>query len=135
MTHFPQSHSQRRSPRLQLSTTIPTLIKGGDGQRAQGKLQSISVTGGLLQLTNSLEQGDLVEVAFEMRSEGVAGMAEMLDPIGRGPRGTLQPFRFLALGDDDHRVLRELVDRASAADSEATSSGLWDPGQSRRERW
>jgi len=121
MTHFPQPHSRRRATRVQLATTVPTLVKLGDGKLARGKLQSISVTGGLLQLSESLGEGDLVEVEFQMRSEDVEGMAEMLDPVGRGPTGTLQPFRFLALADDDHRVLRELIDSAS----DRSSSGIW----------
>jgi hypothetical protein len=121
MTHFPQPHSGRRATRVQLATTIPTLVKMGDGKLAQAKLQSISVTGGLLQLAKSLGRGDLVEVEFQMRSEDVEGMAEMLNPVGRGPKGTLQPFRFIALADDDHRALRELIDSAS----DRSPDGIW----------
>jgi hypothetical protein len=33
-------------------------------------------------------------------------MAEMLSPTRKATDGTLQPFRFIALGDDDHRNLR-----------------------------
>jgi len=81
-----------------------------DGQRAKGKLQTISVTGGLLRLARSLSQGDFVEVAFNIQSGSVRGMAEMLTPVCASNDGALQPFRFVALGDDDHRALRMAAD-------------------------
>jgi hypothetical protein len=81
-----------------------------DGQHARGKLQTVSVTGGLLRLAKSLIQGDFVEVAFQTQSGPVQGMAEMLNPTRSASDGVLQPFRFIALGDDDHRTLRMVVD-------------------------
>jgi hypothetical protein len=109
MTHFPQPHPQRRATRIQLGGSILALVMLEDGERARGKLQTISVTGGLLRLANALEQGGFVEVAFQTQSGQVRGMAEMLVPV-RATEGVLQPFRFVALGDDDHRVLRMVVD-------------------------
>ena len=114
MTHFPQSQSQRRAPRIQLGGAVPAIVMLEDGQRAKGNLQTVSVTGGLLHLTHSLAQGDFVEVAFQMQTGAVRGMAEMLPPIARAKSGnTRQAFRFIALGDDDHRALRMAVDAAS----------------------
>jgi hypothetical protein len=40
----------------------------------------------------------------------VHGMAEMLTPTQRATEGCLQPFRFIALGDEDHRKLRTALD-------------------------
>ena len=54
MTHFPQVHPQRRSPRIQLGGSVPALVLLEDGQRAKAKLQTVSVTGGLLRLARSL---------------------------------------------------------------------------------
>jgi len=83
-----------------------------DGARAKARLQTVSVTGGLLRLTQSLEQGDFVEIAFQTQSGPVRGMAEMLAPtLMRSD--ILQPFRFLALGDDDHRALRMVLESAA----------------------
>lgn len=115
MTHFPQSQSQRRAPRIQLGGSVPAIVMLEDGQRAKGNLQTVSTTGGLLHLTKSLAQGDFVEVAFQMQTGAVRGMAEMLSPIARSKSGndTRQAFRFIALGDDDHRTLRMAVDAAS----------------------
>jgi hypothetical protein len=111
MTHFPQPHPQRRATRIHLGGAILALVMLEDGQRAKGKLQTISVTGGLLRLGKPLGQGDFVEIAFQTQSGPVHGMAEMLNPV-RAVEGVLQPFRFIALGDDDHRALRMVVDSA-----------------------
>jgi len=97
-----------------------------DGERARGKLQSISTTGGLLRLGKSLEQGDFVEIAFETQSGPVHGMAEMLSPT-RATDGILQPFRFVALDDDDHRTLRMVVDSVTDKSFQGLRSKQWVP--------
>jgi hypothetical protein len=86
------------------------MVEGG--QRAVAKLQSISVTGGLLQLQHALSTGDFVEIAFHTRAGAVHGMAEMLSPMRKFQSACLQPFRFIALSDDDHRNLRMALDCA-----------------------
>lgn len=111
MTHFPQPHPQRRAPRIHLGGSVSALVMQEDGQRAKGKLQTLSSTGGLLRMLKALESGDFVEIAFQTQSGPVRGMAEMLHP-NRAMDGVLQPFRFVALGDDDHRNLRMTVDSA-----------------------
>jgi (p)ppGpp synthase/HD superfamily hydrolase len=83
-----------------------------DGQRARAKLQSISINGGLLQLQQQLSTGDFVEIAFHTRSGAIHGMAEMLKPTSKFDSACLQPFRFIALADDDHRKLRRALDTA-----------------------
>jgi hypothetical protein len=125
MTHFPQVHPQRRSPRIQLGGSIPALVMLEDGQRAKGKLQTISVTGGLLRLAKSLGQGDFVEVAFQTQSGPIRGMAEMLSPLRSTSDGSLQPFRFVALGDDDHRALRMAVDSVADRSFQGIRSSQW----------
>jgi hypothetical protein len=124
MTHFPQPHPQQRALRVQLGGSVPALVHLEDGQRAKAKLQTVSITGGLLRLTRALEQGDFVEVAFQTQSGPVRGMAEMLTPV-RGTEGALQPFRFIALGDDDHRVLRMIVDAAGDRSFQGLRSRQW----------
>jgi len=105
MTHFPQIHPQQRAPRIQLGIAIPALVKHGEGERARAKLETVSVTGGLLQLGQALEEGDFVEVAFQTQSGPVHGMAEMLQPARKLATGILQPFRFIAMEDADHKTL------------------------------
>ena len=112
MTHFPQANSQRRAPRARLAGSVPAVIMLQDGERAKARLQSVSVTGGLLRLAKSLEQGDFVEIAFQTQSGPVRGMAEMLTAT-RTRAEFLQAFRFLALGDEDHRALRMVLESAA----------------------
>src|SRR5271169_1393888 len=109
MTHFPQPHPSRRAARIQLGDSVLAAIRLEDGRRTTAKLQTISVTGGLLQMSASLGPGDLVEVAFQTQAGPVHGMAEVLSPM-KMANGVLQPFRFVALEDDDHRRLRTSLD-------------------------
>jgi len=117
MTHFPQPHSSRRAARVQLGDSVLAAIRLEDGRRTKAKLQTISVTGGLLRMSHSLGQGDFVEVAFQTQAGPVHAMAEVLSPMRKTPEGVLQPFRFVAIEDDDHRRLRSsldhVVDRSS----------------------
>jgi len=112
MTHFPQAHVNLRSPRVQLHGSVSAAVMAVGGQRARAKLQSISINGGLLHLPRELSTGDFVEIAFYTRSGPVHGMAEMMHPTRRLQSACLQPFRFVALADDDHRKLRMALDSA-----------------------
>ena len=110
MTHLPRPHPERRAPRIQLGGAVAARVMLEDGQRAPARLQTISVTGGLLHLAQSLNQGDFVEIAFHVQSGRVQGMVEVLPPARMATNGILQPFRFVALGDEDHRALRMVLD-------------------------
>ena len=113
MTHFPQPHPSRRAARVQLGDSVLAAIRLEDGRRTKAKLQTISATGGLLRLSQSLAQGDFVEVAFQTQAGPVHGMAEVLSPMRANPEGVLQPFRFVAIEDDDHRRLRTSLDHVA----------------------
>lgn len=112
MTHFPQPHANQRSPRVQLNGSVGANINVEGGQRQRAKLQTISITGGLIELQRALLPGDFVEIAFHTQEGAVHGMAEMLPPVHKFQSACLQPFRFIALGDDDHRRLRLAVTSA-----------------------
>jgi hypothetical protein len=113
MTHFPQPHPSRRAARVQLGESVLAAIRLEDGRRAKAKLQTISATGGLLNLPQSLSQGDFVEVAFQTQAGPVHGMAEVLSPMRKTLDGVLQPFRFVALEDEDHRRLRTTLEHVA----------------------
>ncbi len=110
MTHFPQPHPSRRAARVQLGDSVLAAIRLEDGRRTKAKLQTISATGGLLHLAAGLGQGEFVEVAFQTQAGPVHGMAEVLTPMRKMTNSVLQPFRFVALEDDDHRRLRTSLD-------------------------
>jgi len=112
MTHFPQTGNNQRSPRVQLHGSVAAAVMAEGGQRARARIQCISINGGLLQLPHELSTGDFVEIAFHTRSGAIHGMAEMLHPTRKFQSACLQPFRFIALADDDHRKLRMALDSA-----------------------
>jgi hypothetical protein len=124
MTHYPQCNPSHRATRVQLATT-PALIKSSDGNRAKARLQVVSVTGGLLQLTRAFDEGDFVELAFQTQSGNVNGMAEMLNPVRSSPGSVFQPFRFVALGDDDHKMLHTIIETASDHSFQGLRSTDW----------
>jgi PilZ domain len=125
MTHFPQPHPSRRAARVQLGDSVLAAIRFEDGRRTKAKLQTISATGGLLRLTESLAQGDFVEVAFQTQAGPVHGMAEVLSPMRRTLDGVLQPFKFVALEDDDHRRLRTSLEHVVARSSPPMKSTMF----------
>jgi hypothetical protein len=112
MSHFPQADANERATRLNLNGSVSAAIRAEGGVRARAKLQSISMNGGLLQVQKELGAGDFVEIAFHTRSGPIFAMAEMLQPTRKFESACLQPFRFIALGDDDHRKLRMALDSA-----------------------
>jgi len=122
MTHYPRINALHRAPRIQLTTT-PAIVKLGEGVRAQARLVVVSSTGGLLQLSKAIAGGDFVEVTFETNSGNVQGMAEMLDPVGSVPGSVFQPFRFVALGDDDHQTLDRMIESERDRDFLGLRSG------------
>ena len=116
MTHFPQAHPSRRAARVQLGESVLAAIRLEDGRRIKAKLQTISATGGLLQLPRPLGAGAFVELAFQTQSGPVHGMAEILTPMRKTTDGVLQPFRFVALEDEDGRRLRTSLDHVTDRD-------------------
>jgi hypothetical protein len=130
MTHFPQPNPQKRAPRLKLASAAPAMLMLEDGQRANGKLQTLSINGGLLKLSKALADGDFVELAFQTNSGMVHGMAEMLNPVDSAREGILQAFRFIALADDDHRTVRMLLDASSDLNYSAAEGVSWSSKRS-----
>ena len=117
MTRFPRPHRNRRATRIRLANTIPALVSLDGGERAQGKLQTLSLNGGLLQLAQALEAGDFVEISFQTEGGPVRGTAEMLPPVQVSAETALQGFRFVLLEDDDHEAIRSMVSSSREPDS------------------
>ena len=124
MTHYPRIDTLHRATRIQLTTTS-ALVKLSDGNKTKARLATVSITGGMLHLTRALAEGDFVEVAFQTRSGNVHGMAEMLNPVKSAQGSVLQAFRFVALGDDDHRALNMTIESEGDTDFLGLRSGNW----------
>ena len=106
VTPFPHHSVPWRPPRLRMSQTTPAVLRVGDGRRVRGKLQVVSVTGGLLYLASPLRNGCEVKLMFLTDAGTVLGTAEMLPSLS----GSLQPFRFVRIEADDARRLKEMID-------------------------
>jgi hypothetical protein len=105
---FPLSQQsyQCRSPRVRLASHVPVVLRFADGRRSRGELKVISLTGGLLCLPKPLAWGSRVKLMFLTQAGVVLGGAEMLSP----DNWALQPFRFLALNDQDEHRLRAAIE-------------------------
>lgn len=105
MTPFLQTGASRRPPRLQFAQTTPAVLRFQSGRRVRGKLQVVSVTGGLLNLSTPLDQGSRVKLMFMTGAGTVLGTAEMLPSVS----DTQQPFRFVGIDENDERRLRDVI--------------------------
>jgi len=121
MSSLPHPNAKQRTPRVHLEGITPAVLRFSDGQRVSGKLQVISITGGLLCLPRPAEQGSRVKLMFLTSTGSVLGVAEMLSPVS----WDLQPFRFVRLCDDD-------LDRLHSAIQWTLKQSHRDQKQSRR---
>jgi len=114
MSSSPQSRPPWRCPRAHLDGNNPIVLRFPNGQRIAANLQVISVTGGLLSLSKSVDQGSRVRLMFLTEAGSVLGGAEMLPPVS----DRLQPFRFISLPADDQRCVGALIGEWSQNKSE-----------------
>jgi hypothetical protein len=105
MTFLPQRSGAQRSPRVSLPEVTPAVVRIENGWRVNGKLQVVSLTGGLLSLSKPLNHGSEVKLMFVTEAGTVLGAAEMLRPL---PSGS-QPFKFTMLLEDDRRRLQNAI--------------------------
>lgn len=115
MSYLPHLDLQLRSPRIRPAQGIPAVLRFPDGQTTAGKLDTISLTGGLLNLDCHLAKGTRGKLMFITQTGPVLGAAEMLPPTPQGK----QPFRFVALHEPDQRrlgaAIQQLLGVAPAA--------------------
>src|SRR5207244_12395429 len=90
----PQPHPKRRALRVRLPGMPPATIRLEDGQRFSAKLQTASVTGGLLQVLKPLSTGRDVEVMFLTQPARAPAMRELFTPRSAA-RIALHPTRLL----------------------------------------
>jgi hypothetical protein len=101
-----QSKSGKRPQRLRLAESIPIVLRRQDGGRVPGRLQCVSVTGGLIMPASLLPPGSMVKLIFVTPKGPITGTAEMLRPVS----WTEQPFRFAAIPDTDQGRLRAVIE-------------------------
>ena len=119
MTYLPQPHSSYRSPRIQLEGMTHAVLRLPDGHQFRGKLETLSLTGGLMSVSPMLNRGSRAKLMFLTQTGPVYGVVEMLGPVSK----TRQPFRFTSLEMADQRRLREAIQ------SPSNERPIQNPGQ------
>jgi hypothetical protein len=104
MQPSPTSPCPRRPARVRFPGMPSATIQFGDGHISSARLQTVSVTGGLLRVLKPLSSGAIVELMFSLPFGSVLAMAELLSPCSSARIG-LQPFRFITM---DHAELQQL---------------------------
>lgn len=106
MPRFPQPHQSVRAPRMRAA---------GEGVRfylesmqVPGSLYNISLNGGLAEVAGPVAHDTVAELVLETRAGQVRAVVQML-ANNKIPRR--QPFRFLALSDEDHTRLVHAMNR------------------------
>ena len=130
MTRFPQMQRPTRAPRVSLRGRIGVTIQLENGRRRPAKLHLLSITGGLLEISNYLEERSNVRLGFPIGESIVQPKAEMLFPMW-GANGYLQPFRFTQLWAEERRMLEteitELLKQTVARSAPGQGTGLRPP--------
>jgi hypothetical protein len=111
MNSLPQHHHSHRPTRVRPTEFTPAVLRIEDGSCTSGELELFSLTGGLLSLPKLLNQGSRTKLMFLTQTGPVLGVAEMLRPVSWNE----QPFRFVALHENDHRRLRAAIPGAAEA--------------------
>ena len=108
------THKGPRGPRVKLGGSILALVLLENGRQVRGRMNQLSVNGGLVSLEHPLDEGIRVTVLFHLGCTSIRCRAYMLFPMW-ATQGCLQPFRFLDLPEGDRTSLdRELANMVRA---------------------
>jgi hypothetical protein len=130
MAHFPHPRQKIRAPRVNLWGTVSASIQLENGRQLWANTLRISITGGLLELANCLDEGVTVNLTIHLGSHTVRGKAAMLFPTC-ATQGYLQPFRFTDLRQEESLALQtevhELLEQAKPFAPERRGFGSRTP--------
>jgi hypothetical protein len=111
---------EHRALRVKLRGSILNLVLLENGRQIRGRMNQLSVRGGLISLEHPLDEAISVTVLFHIGTTSIRCRAQMMFPMW-ATQGCLQPFRFLDLSEESrsnlNRELEGLV-RAGAAQEE-----------------
>jgi hypothetical protein len=111
---------EHRALRVKLRGSILNLVLLENGRQIRGRMNQLSVRGGLISLERPLDEAISVTVLFHIGTTSIRCGAQMMFPMW-ATQGCLQPFRFLDLSEESrsnlNRELEGLV-RAGAAQEE-----------------
>ena len=108
MVNFPHPRRKLRAPRVSLFDTASATIQLQNGRQLWARALRISITGGLLELANYLDEGVTVNLTLHLGTRTVRGKAATLFPMC-AMQGYQQPFRFTDLRDEESRALESEI--------------------------
>ncbi len=108
---------QDRPFRVKLRGSVLMLVRLPNRREVRGKLHQLSITGGLMNLENALDEKLVVELIFHLGEATIREKAQMMFPMW-ATQGWLQPFRFIdlpeATRDELQKSLQQFVQAEQA---------------------
>lgn len=104
MTQF----RQMRAPRINLCGGVAVIVQLENQRRVTAKLHQLSVNGGMLELSDYLNERTRISIAFQIASGLLQGKAETFFPM-RGGMGFMQPFRFTGFAAGTRQTLEREI--------------------------
>ena len=111
MAHFPQTSNFVRAPRITLRNPMSIDFRHELSGIIRGNLHVVSTTGGRAQTKKPVGAGTLVELRIGTGEGVIRGIAEIL-PGRSTVHGWSQPFKFVALADEDFVSLQRVLIQA-----------------------
>ncbi len=112
----------QRASRVKLGGSVLALVLLENGRQIRGRLNQLSVNGGVVSLEHPLDEGIKVTLVFHVGETSFRCRGQMLFPMW-ATQGCLQPFRFAELPVTDSTALAlqlEALVRAGAPQEEET---------------
>jgi hypothetical protein len=110
MDYPPPRHPIPRPPRVRPADAPPAVLRAKDGTCTSGRLEVVSVTGGLLSMARPQQQRTIAQLMFVTERGPVMAPVEMLPALSWAQ----QPFRFLQASQADQIRLRRAIEDWSA---------------------
>jgi hypothetical protein len=111
LSRMPRTNFPPRAPRVSLWGIVSASMQLENGRQLTGKLQTLSVTGGLLDLAVYVDERTDVSLLFRCGESVLQTRARMLFPM-RGGMGYFQPFQFRSLGPRERQIIdAEIAER------------------------
>jgi hypothetical protein len=115
---------QPRAPRVNLWGIVSASLQLENGRQFTGKLQTLSITGGLLDVATFFDERTNISLLFRFAGVILQTRAQLLFPM-RGGMGYLQPFRFTGIGMKERQIIdAEINTILKKAAAEKTAQGL-----------
>jgi len=125
MAASPIQYPQQRAPRVKLAGSILVLLQLEDRSQVRARLNQLSVNGGVLQLSEPLQEEQPVEVMFHIGSTTVRAQAATISPMW-ATQGCLQPFRFTAVQPETRQQLATDLESIYGAETSCESGTRYE---------